>query len=77
MVISALFFCEDYGFFRADDVLVTSGLLLTQFFPHNAPAKMSGRSRRGKKTMPKTSEAKSYIVDPSDIPGNEQKIRAK
>ena len=73
MVKLRLFFCKDYGFFRADDVLFTLGLILTQFFSHNAPAKMSGRSRRGQKAQSKTSVPVSYIVEPAKIPGKEQK----
>ena len=77
MVISGLFFGEDYGFFCKEDVLLTSGLLLTQFSSHNALAKMSGRSRRGKQAKSKTSKPDSYIVEPAKIPGKGQNKRTK
>ena len=53
MVISVLIFCEDYGFFHADNVLFTSGLLLTQFFPTMHQQKCQAEAEEARKPIQK------------------------
>ena len=60
------FFLRILCFSRADDVLFTLGLLLTQFFSPQFTAKMSVRKKRGQS---KTSQVKDYTINPSLIKG--------